>query len=68
MASQAYYPNVQECPGGWIEVPQVPPQQTPGYWYRCSNPEGFYPYVRECPGGWVRTTPESRPSTIDGEE
>ncbi|MGA0795104.1 MAG: hypothetical protein ACO3P0_03345 [Quisquiliibacterium sp.] len=26
---QGYYPNVTECPGGWISVPARPPAQAP---------------------------------------
>ena len=66
--TKGYYPNVQECTGGWTEIPQVPVQQEPGFWYRCANPEGYYPYVRECPGGWVRITPQNAPSGPVDEE
>jgi hypothetical protein len=64
-ATQGYYPNVQEYPGGWIELPLVPAALEPGYWYRCSNPPGFYPYVRQCPSGWVKTSPQKEPAAVE---
>ncbi|HEY8101073.1 MAG TPA: YXWGXW repeat-containing protein [Burkholderiaceae bacterium] len=35
------------------------PQQDPGFWYYCHNPDGYYPHVKECPSGWQKVEPKT---------
>jgi len=63
-----YYSYPYYYPPSIITVPATPPvyiqqsppaaqQNTPGYWYYCTNPEGYYPYIKECPNGWQQVEP-----------
>lgn len=58
-----YYPpavvTVPVTPPVYIQQSQPAAQQnSPGYWYYCSNPEGYYPYIKECPNGWQQVEPK----------
>jgi hypothetical protein len=65
--SQAYYPYVKECPGGWQTVPASPQAGSDesatqsDLWHYCPQSKAYYPYVKECPGGW-QTVPAQSPS------
>lgn len=55
--TQAYYPFVRQCEGGWQSLPAHPEGMEASQWYYCGEPQGYYPYIRECQQPWQAVKP-----------